>query len=120
VVDEFGLYREVGSAGAMVEQMRHLTAVAAMPNVTMQVLPAVAHPATASGFVIADDSAWCEHVVSGGVYDADYVSTLARLFDSLRAESYRASESAAMTERLGETWASGVSPLTVLRTGLTA
>jgi len=120
VVDEIALYREVGSAQVMAEQMRHLTAVAAMPNVTLQVLPAVAHPATASGFVIADDSAWCEHVVSGGVYEADYVSTLTRMFDSLRAESYRASESVAMTERLGKAWASGVSPLTVLRTGLTA
>ncbi len=57
VVDEIALYREVGSAQGMAEQMRHLTAVAAMPNVTLQVLPAVAHPATASGFVIADDSA---------------------------------------------------------------
>jgi hypothetical protein len=120
VVDEIALYREVGSTEVMAEQMRHLSAVAAMPNVTMQILPAVAHPATASGFVLADDSAWCEHVVSGGVYDADYVSTLTRMFDSLRAESYRASESAALTERLGKTWASGVSPLTVLRTGLTA
>jgi Domain of unknown function (DUF5753)/Helix-turn-helix domain len=120
VVDEIALYREVGGAEAMADQMRHLTAVAARPNVTLQVLPAVAHPATASGFVLADDSAWCEHVVSGGVYDADYVSTLTRMFDSLRAESYRASESAAIIERLGKTWASGVSPLTVLRTGLTA
>src|SRR5580700_10539241 len=120
VVDEFALYRLVGSAEIMTVQMRQLSAVAAMPNVTLQVLPAVAHPATASGFVIADDSEWCEHVVSGGVYEADYVSTLTRMFDSLRAESYRASESVAMTERLGKAWASGVSPLTVLRTGLTA
>ena len=30
--------------------------------------PAVAHPANASGFVIADDAAWCEHVASGFVY----------------------------------------------------
>ena len=32
------------------------------------VLPAIAHPANASGFVIADDSAWCEHVAGGFVY----------------------------------------------------
>ena len=57
VVDEIALYRAVGSTEEMAEQMAHLTAVAAMPNVTLQVLPAIAHPATASGFVLADNSA---------------------------------------------------------------
>lgn len=119
VVDEFALYREVGSAEIMADQLRRLLEVSAMPNVTMQVLPAIAHPATASGFVIADDSGYAEHVVSGGVYAADAVSTLARMFDSLRAESYRATESAALIERTAEAWTGG-SPLTALRTAGTA
>ena len=60
-------------------------------------MPAVAHAANASGFVFADDAAWCEHLAAGGVYtDPQIVSVLAARFDSLRAESYRASESAAM------------------------
>ena len=120
VVDEFALYRLVGSAEVMAAQLRHLSAVASLPSVTLQVLPGVAHPATASGFVIADDSAYAEHVASGGVYSADIVSTLARMFDSLRAESYRASESAALIEGTAEVWASGASPLTALRTAGTA
>ena len=41
LVDEMSLYRRVGTAGAMAAQMRHLSAVAAMPNVTVQVLPAL-------------------------------------------------------------------------------
>lgn len=116
VVDELALYRLVGSAEVMAAQLRHLSAAASLPNVTLQILPGVAHPATASGFVLADDSAYAEHVASGGVYSADIVSTLARMFDSLRAESYRASESATLIEGTAEVWASGTNPLTALRT----
>ena len=35
---------------------------------------------------------------------------VARLFDSLRGESYRVSESAALLERMCELWATGASP----------
>ena len=77
VVDEFALYRLVGSAEIMTVQMRQLSAVAAMPNVTLQVLPAIAHPATASGFVLADNSAYAEHVTSGYVITDETVSAVA-------------------------------------------
>ena len=60
LVDEMALYRHVGSPQIMAEQMRHLSAVAALPTVTIQVLPAFAHPANTSGFIVAGDSAWCE------------------------------------------------------------
>ena len=113
VADHAALYRCVGSAEVMAAQMRHLLAVAAMPNVTLQVLPAVAHPATQSGFVVTDGAAYAEHVAGGYTYtDEETVSGLARLLDSLRGECYRVSESAALIERLGEIWAAGVSPLT--------
>jgi transcriptional regulator with XRE-family HTH domain len=119
VVDEMSLYRRVGSAGVMAAQMRQLSAVAVMPAVTMQVLPAVAHPANASGFVIADDeAAYAEHVAGGYVFtDEQTVSAIMVRFDSLRAESYRASESLRMINRAGELWAAGVSPLTPMGTG---
>jgi transcriptional regulator with XRE-family HTH domain len=110
VVDEPALYRLVGSADTMAAQLRQLTAVAAMPDITMQVLPAIAHPANASGFVVADDAAWCEHVAGGFVYTDQTVRSLLRLFDTLRAECYRASESAALIERVCGAWASGASP----------
>ena len=55
VIDEAALfYRCVGSPEIMAAQMRHLLSVAALPLVTVQVIPAVAHPANASGFVVAD------------------------------------------------------------------
>jgi hypothetical protein len=45
---------------------------------------------------------------------------LARLFDSLRAESYRASESAALIEKAGALWATGGSPLIPTATAASA
>jgi len=118
VIDVMALYREVGSAAVMAGQMRRLLEVAARPNVTLQVLPGVAHNANASGFTIADDNAaYAEHVVGGFVYsDEQTVSALAVRFDTLRGECYRLSESVALLERMAESWASGVSPLTLTGT----
>jgi hypothetical protein len=63
------LYRRVGSTGVMAAQMRHVATVAAMPNVTVTIMPAIAHPANASGFIIAGDSAaYAAHVAGGFTY----------------------------------------------------
>ena len=97
----------------MAAQMRHIAATAAMPHVTVQVLPAIAHPANASGFVIADDAVWCEHVAGGYVFtDGITVSALAARFDTLRGECYRVSESLTLIKGMAELWTAGVSPLT--------
>jgi hypothetical protein len=112
VVDELALSRLVGSAEIIAAQMRQLAAITALPDITVQVLPAIAHPATASGFVVADDAAWCEHVAGGFVYTDQTVTLVLRLFDSLRAECHRASESAALIERVCGQWANGANPLT--------
>jgi hypothetical protein len=121
VVDELALYRLVGSAEIMAAQMRHLADVAARPKVTVTVMPAVVHPGNESGFILADDAAYAEHVAGGYVFtDEQTVTGLVVRFDSLRAESYRASESLRIIERLGETWTAGASPLTQAATGETA
>ena len=102
IVDELSLYREVGNAGSVAAQLRHLLEVAAMPKVTVQVLPAIAHPVNASGFLMADDAVWIEHAAGGFVYtEEELVSGIALRFDGLRAESYRASESLALTPAAG-------------------
>ena len=66
----------------------------------------------ASGFIVADDRvAYAEHVAGGYVFsDSETVSSLLRLFDSLRCECLKVSESTALIERLGEQWDSGASP----------
>jgi hypothetical protein len=118
LVDELALYRIVGSSETMAGQMARLAEVAALPNVTVQVVPAISHAAVASGYLLADDAVWCEHLAAGGVFtDANIVSNISARHDSLRAECYRASESLAMIERLGKTWTRGASPLTHPATG---
>jgi transcriptional regulator with XRE-family HTH domain len=121
LVDELSLYRQVGSPGIMAAQLRYLLEAAGWPKVTVQVLPAVAHPVNASGFLMADDAAWVEHAVGGFVYtEREILSGLALRFDTLRGECYRVSESAALLERLEGTWAAGASPLTQTATAATA
>jgi hypothetical protein len=96
----------------MTAQMRHLTAIAAMPNVTLQVLPAVAHPANASELIAMDGAVYAEHVVGGYVFTDDQtVSYVNRLFSTILSECYRASESLAMIVEVGEIW-TGESPHT--------
>jgi Domain of unknown function (DUF5753)/Helix-turn-helix domain len=105
VVDEVALYRLVGSAEVMVTQMRRLAEVAAMPNVTVTVMPPVLHPANESGFMVTSDAAYAEHVVGGYVFTDDRtVSSLAMRFDTLRAESRKASESVALIEQMEQAW----------------
>jgi hypothetical protein len=92
----------------MANQMPHLAATAAMPTVTMQILPAVAHPAGASGCIVTDSAAYAEHVAGGFTYtDEETVSSLLRLFNSIHSESYRASESLRMFEGMAEAWTGG-------------
>jgi transcriptional regulator with XRE-family HTH domain len=121
VIDELSLYRCVGSPEVMAAQLGHLAEVAALPNVTMQVLPAVAHPANVSGFVVTDTAALCEHMRGSFVYtEPETVTALERTFDTLRSECRKASESMALIKEMRETWATGVSPLTQTRTAATA
>jgi transcriptional regulator with XRE-family HTH domain len=115
VIDELALYRRVGSAEIMSGQLDHVMEVANLPHVAVQVLPAAEHPATASGFIVADDAAYVEHVLGGGVYTDDLaVPTLTTLFDALRTECYGATESLAIIRKARKLWI-GASPLTQAR-----
>jgi hypothetical protein len=121
VVDELSLYRRVGSAEIMVAQMRHLLEVARLPHVVLQVLPAVEHPAGASGFVVAgDDAAYAEHMFGGFVYtEAETVTSALRMFGTISSESDKASVSLRKIERMAEIW-NGVSQATQMPTAVTA
>jgi len=108
VVDEFALYRCVGSPAIMAAQCAHLAEVAMMANVTMTVMPAVAHPGNESEFILADGAVYAEHAVGGYVFTEDQtVTALAMRFDTLRAESRKASESLELIERMEQAWARG-------------
>ena len=89
----------------MATQMGHLLEAARLPRVTVQVLPAVAHPATQSGLMIADDAAYAEHVAGGYVFlEQETVIAIESLFDTLRGECYRVSESLAIIGKAEELW----------------
>jgi hypothetical protein len=65
----------------MTAQLRQLAALAAMPDVTVQILPAIAHPATASGFVIAVLDEYLHHLRSEEstvIMDDEHLMALAR------------------------------------------
>lgn len=111
LADEAALYRLVGSPGTMAAQLRHLLDVAALPNVTLQVMPEVAHASVPSAYLIADDAVWAEHVIVGGVYvTSETVTSAEARFDTLRGECMKVSESLALIERQAERWATtGVS-----------
>ncbi len=74
IVDELSLYRLVGSAAIMAAQLRRLVDVAAIPGVTVQVLPAIAHPATAGELIVTDDAGYVENLVGGAVLTGETVS----------------------------------------------
>jgi transcriptional regulator with XRE-family HTH domain len=113
LVDELSLFRLVGNAEVMTAQMQRLADVAAMPDVTIQVVPAIAHAGVASAYLLADDAVLCEHLAAGGVYTApDIVSNVAARHDSLRAECHRASESLELFRELAGIWTTGVPRLT--------
>jgi transcriptional regulator with XRE-family HTH domain len=116
LVDQLALYRLVGSPETMTAQLRHLITLAGRPRVTIQVVPAVAVPSVAHGIMLTDAAAYAETIVNGSVWtDEETRSSLGRVFDSLRSEAWRASESMALIEQAAEIWI-GESPLTATAT----
>jgi transcriptional regulator with XRE-family HTH domain len=120
IIDELSLFRQVGTAQDMAQQVRHLADVSALPNVTLQVLPAIAHAASASGMIIAGDAAYVEHLAGGVVLTVNAISPLTQRFDTLRSECRSARETTAQFEEMFEIWTRGASPLTAMRTAMHA
>lgn len=106
LVDEAALRRRVGSPEIMAAQLSHLTGVARLPGVTIQVVPTIAHVGLLGGFAIAGHAAaYVETAVAGQVFeDAEIIAGLLTRFDTLRNEAFRGSESLALIERMCEEW----------------
>jgi transcriptional regulator with XRE-family HTH domain len=118
LVDEAALRRCVGSADVMAAQLAHLEGVARLPNVTVQVVPSIAHAGLLGGFAVAGRAAYVETAVAGQVFeDAEIIAGLLTRFDTLRNEAFRGSESLALIERMCEEWtASGARAATQVTT----
>lgn len=84
VLDEAALWRRVGGPGVMEAQLRHLLALAELPNFTIRVLPSVIgeHPATAGEFTILQfpDSADADVVHVEAMTSSLYVEEEAEVF----------------------------------------
>jgi DNA-binding XRE family transcriptional regulator len=106
IVDHASLYRLVGSPEIMAEQMRLLLELGALGHVTVQVLPAVAHPAGASELMIADHAAaYATYIGGGAVFiESSRVGVYEQVFATIRGESYRVSESAACIRKAETVW----------------
>ena len=122
LVDEAALRRRIGSPEVMAAQLSHLVGVARLPNVTVQLVPNVAHAGLLGGFAIAQRAAYVETAVAGQVFeDAEIISDLLTRFDTLRNEALRKSESLALIERMCEEWkASGARAATQATTAESA
>jgi hypothetical protein len=108
LVDQLALYRLVSSPEGMAEQLRHLVAVAGRPRVTIQIVPAVAVPSATHGITLTDHAAYSETSVNGNVWtDEETRSSLGRVFDTLRSEAWRASESLVLINETSELWTGG-------------
>ena len=94
LVDEAALYRRVGTPAVMAAQLRHLLTVAALPSVTIQVVPSVMHAGMLGGLAVADNAAGYVDTTAGGMVfeDAETVRALTIRFDSIRTEARPASE----------------------------
>ena len=105
LVDEAALRRCVGSPEVMAAQLAHLAGVARLPNVTIQVVPNIAHAGLLGGFAVAERAAYVETAVAGQVFeDAEIIAGLLTRFDTLRNEAFRGSESLTLIERMCEEW----------------
>lgn len=128
LVDEAALRRCTGTSGIMVGELEHLLSVAQLPNVTLQVVPNVAHAEQTGGFAIAEaaDSAaaYIETALTGQVFeDAQAVRELTTRFDALRTEALRGTESLLLIEKVASEWrqqTAGASPATQARTAVNA
>jgi transcriptional regulator with XRE-family HTH domain len=65
LVDEATLRRCVGSPDVMAAQLAHLAGLARLPNLTIQVVPNVAHAGLLGGFAVAERTAYVETAVAG-------------------------------------------------------
>jgi transcriptional regulator with XRE-family HTH domain len=105
LVDEAALRRCVGSPETMAAQMSHVLAVAQLPTITIQVVPAIEHVGLLGGFSLTEHAAYVETAVAGQVFeDAEIIAGLLTRFDTLRNEALRASESLTFIERMRAEW----------------
>ena len=128
LIDEAALRRRTGNPVIMADQLERLLNLAELPNVTIQVVPDVAHAECTGGFALAEgangSAAYIETALTGQVFeDPAVILELSGRFDALRTEALRGTESLCLIEEGAREWrqqATGVLPATRVRTVVSA
>lgn len=82
-------------------QLRRLLEFAALPNVTLQVVPVLWHAGMSGELIVTDTAAYTESLIGGQIYaDDQTLSELSRRFASIAAEAMRASESQELIQEM--------------------
>ncbi|MFI0486707.1 helix-turn-helix domain-containing protein [Actinomadura sp. 9N215] len=112
VLNEAVIHRRVGGAPTMQAQLAHLSNMAKLPNITLQVLPfdAGAHPAMSGAFTIlgfpepSDPKVVFMEEQTGGLYleKPHEIERYSMAFDHLRAAALRPSDSQALIARIAD------------------
>lgn len=112
IANEAALRRRVGGTQVMKAQLRHLTEIAAQPNVTIQILPYAigAHAAMLGSFTLlsfsegaTDEVAYIEYA-TGSLYleKHEEVRAYTLMYDHLRASALDPRDSIAMIAQLAK------------------
>ncbi len=111
LLDEAVLHRNIGSATVMREQLLHVVEMAQRPNITVQVIEGMgAHPGLSGAFGIAEmidrHSVVYRETVGNGqtVEDPGTVADVELLFDTLRTEACKGTDSLALIESAADRW----------------
>jgi transcriptional regulator with XRE-family HTH domain len=108
IVDESALLRDVGGREVMRGQHRQLIEMAALPAVTLQVLPMEAHGSLDGGFIVLSfpdpedaDLLYVEYATGAlHIEDEEEVRAARLVFDRLRTEALSPVDSVAMIEQI--------------------
>jgi transcriptional regulator with XRE-family HTH domain len=117
ILDEQVLHRNVGGPAVMAEQMEHLAELAAMPRISIQVIPADRpHAGLLGAFVVAETDqppaiVYLDSTLDGQVVEsADVAETIDVVFRALQMEALTGSASLTNMKEAAQRWKEQITP----------
>jgi transcriptional regulator with XRE-family HTH domain len=112
IIDESALRRDFGGPEVMRQQLRHLVEMAALPTVTLQVLPLKIHSALDGGFILLSfldrdesDLLYVEYATGSIHIEEDpEVRACRTKFERLGVEALSPDDSVALVDRISDEW----------------
>ena len=117
ILDEQVLHRNVGGPAVMADQMEHLTDLATMPRISIQVIPAgMPHAGLLGAFVIAETGQTPAIVYLENALDGQVVESAAKaeamdvVFRALQIEALTGSASLTQMKEAAQRWKEQITP----------